>query len=242
MDEQEKARLVGLSERTLTNYFIKPMNTTAIKDKLQFRIVNGQKNASTGAVTNGLDSLGVALATGHYDVGGVTFNSSKDLTTLDIHRHNPRFLHSAGYKSAHVVLDDMTAEEVAAGGVNPYKNGNFDTNCLVKMESMDDELSIRYIKESLRLNPRYVSQVTIISDDEAMFDGQMSMAYLSPYHHENTRDIDLTEHYSVNQYRDTKITIPFQPGEMQWNDNLLWILKGIPAGATVTVFVEFYDE
>lgn len=222
MDREEKQRLVALSELTITNYFNKTMSLqNAIKDKLQFRIKND--GVEFGAT--------VALATGNLPVQGVQVDASENPI---VHHHNCASLLQAGY-DVNAILDDMTEVEKSSGMSNAMGSGN------ILVMPVNSDLPIAHAKEYLKHNPRFIKSITLICDDEAMFDGSMSLATLSPFHRENTREVELTKYFSVNQYRSTKIVIDMAENELQWNDNLLWTLNGIPNNATVTVFVEFYD-
>ena len=208
--------------------------SNAVSDKLHFNIIN--KALGVPAT--------VALFSGNIDtMGAEVVVDSNDVATVEVHRHNIEKLIKAGY-AVHAILDDMTAGEVADGGVAIDTNGN-----KVLMQTVNQNLSLRHMKEYLAKNPRWVKSLTLICDNQAMFESSMSLATLSPFHKENEREINLSQYFSVNQFQGNKIVIPFPYNSeegLQLNDNLLWTINGIPSAASaevptsLTVIIDLY--
>lgn len=185
-------------------------------DKLQIRILNKSTDKS----------LTVALAAGGIPTEGIAGS--------ELHHHNTDRIGPAYGVSA--VLDDMTTDERAAGGFQ------FDAAATdrVLFETVDKNLSIRHALEYLKNNPRYIRAITLRTNNKSLYDGAISICSISPFHTESERSFNLNDYYSVNQYQDDKIIIPFAADQLQWNDLLFMSLQGIPSESEVTVIVEFY--
>lgn len=213
----DRRALLRRAEKELTNYFTGKNNTTMnFNDKLQVRILNKSTDKS----------LTVALAAGGIPVTGISGN--------ELHHHNTDRIGDAYGVSA--VLDDMTEAERTAGGIQ------FDAAAtdLALFETVDKNLSIRHAISYLERNPRYIRAITLRTNNKALYDGAISICSINPFHTEAERSFNLNDYYSVNQYQDDKIIIPFAADQLQWNDLLFMSLQGIPNGSEVTVIVEFY--
>lgn len=214
-----KRALLRRAEKELTNYFTGKNNTTMnFNDKLQIRILNKSTDKS----------LTVALAAGGIPVSGI------DPNTGEFHHHITDRIGDAYGVSA--VLDDMTETERADGGIK------FDSAATDRaiFETVDKNLSIRHAISYLERNPRYIRAITLRTNNKALYDGAISICSINPFHTEAERSFNLNDYYSVNQYQDDKIIIPFAADQLQWNDLLFMSLQGIPNGSEVTVIVEFY--
>ena len=239
MDEIEKLRIVGQSERVLTNYFTGNMKN--ILDKLQFVIKCGYLAAATeGNKAAGMNAMSVALMTGHYDMDGLDASN-------ELHHHDMKQLIKAVFSGINAVLDDMTAAEVTAKGITPYVDGAKSENKeFIIIKPVNADLPLRPALRYLRHNPRYIKSITITTNNAGVFDGSFSLGDMSPFHRTATREVDLTQYKSVNQYANDKIVINYGPQEFQLNEDVLWTLNGIPvtsdAVTEITMSIEFYDE
>lgn len=222
MDETEKRRLVAQSERVLTNYFNKNMDKlkNAVSDSMSFNIVN--KKTTTAAV---------ALACGGIPTEGIYMNDDVPVP----HNHDTTFLAQRGYQ-VDAILDDVSDAET--------------TTATVKIGNLMGQKSLRQQLRSLVNAPRYIKCITMTSDDTNMFyDGKVSLGTEDPFNQAVMRTLNLNDYFSVNQQATNKIVVPFNYGELQWNENLLMILFAIPGdsssdstGTHVGITVDFYPE
>lgn len=226
-DQERNVLLYSQAKEVLTNYFTgkitKTMKTRNISDKFMFSIQNGTAGSTSNAVR-------VALAAGNVDTVGFDIaKSSGEVTGITMHHHNPAALNNEGY---HVdcILDDAA--------VTVSVNSESRT---VTMATVDGSKTIRHALADLSRNFRCVKQITIAASSTRAYMTSMSIASLSPFHKENERDIDLQSFYKTTQYQNDKIEIPFQQGELQWNDSLFLALN-VPGGVTEQITIEFYDE
>lgn len=222
-----KRALLGRAEKELTNYFTgKTEITMNFNDKLQVKLIN----------TSTTKSASVALAAGGAPVLGAVKGNGD---AIRIHHHETEALNRLGF-AVDAILDDLTPEEEAAGGVL------FGTTERLFMESVDANLSVAHALEYLKNNPRYIRSITIQTNNKAIFTSAIEVCTVSPFHREAARSFNLNDYYSVNQYQDDKIVIPFTAEQLQWNDMLYLAINSIPAadggstGSAVTLIVEFY--
>lgn len=202
---------------------------SSVGDRLIFSLTNNTEKPIT-----------VALATAHLPVVGIIERLNENgVTEHYLHHHSTDKLASLGYAGVTAILDDLTPAE--GDGYNVPTGGT------VQMLSTDPDVSIAAAIAYLKENPRYVKSVTITTNNSGFFDsGAMSFATLNPFHRENARDVNVSRYFSVNQYQQGKIVIDYAAGELQWNDNLFWAIKGIPAidkgqACTLSFIIEFYD-
>ena len=239
MDEVRKRRIAAKAEKELTNYFNKKTNETmntlknAMTDRINVSIVN---TAATPA--------DVALNCGTIPTEGVHYLAGSGegaVPVLTFHKHDLSMIHKIMGNSVDAIVDDMNDAEYAAASV--------------KIACSDKSMSLRQQLEYLRQNARYIKEIVIQSNDRQIFDlGKITVGSVDPFGTSRTRDLELKDFLSVNQYDSSKVSIPFAFGEeagLQWNADLLMVLRGIPAasqngGSTVntnvSVSILFYGE
>ncbi len=121
-----------------------------------------------------------------------------------------------------------------------FPAGSEDSQTLV-MAPADNTKSIEAFKRYFRTNAHFVKNITIVADDADAFNTTMNFCNkMYPYKRSAINEIDLSKFYTVNQYSQRKIEIPFAEGEMEISDQL-WLDINVPAGKTFKITIELYD-
>lgn len=238
--DPEKAQIMRRANKVLTNYFSKEMALkNAIADRLNFSIKNGMERSAC-----------VALACGHLPVTGI---AAKD-GNYYIHHHDTSRLTKLGFPGIDAIMDDATPAE---GDGFVVKNLSGEEEGKIKVMATDSSQSLEAVKSYLSRSWRWIKSITINTNDAGLFEsGVLSFGSYSPFHRETPRDVNISRYFSVNQYQTGKIVIDYAQGEVQWNDDLLFFLSGIPGAsvsrdgegnslitpATVNIIIEFYNE
>jgi len=118
--------------------------------------------------------------------------------------------------------------------------GTVDGQKLV-MVPADSTKSIEAFKRYFRTNAHFVKNITVVATSADGFNSVMNFCNkMYPYKRSSLSEIDLSKFYTVNQYSQTKIEIPFAEGEMEFSDQL-WLDINVPAGETYKLTIELYD-
>ena len=118
--------------------------------------------------------------------------------------------------------------------------GTVDGQKLV-MVPADNTKSIEAFKRYFRTNAHFVKNITIVANNADGFNSTMNFCNkMYPYKRSAINEIDMSKFYTVNQYSQRKIEIPFAEGEMEFSDQL-WLDINVPAGETYKTTIELYD-
>jgi hypothetical protein len=200
---------------TLTNNFLGEMSTTqnvgiAIQNKYRANIKN---NAAQAVI--------IALFAGHYPVIGLdkTVNAAGALTDVSLHYHDTGELTKGG-TFVNAILDDAT---VPAPG---------DTT--IVMSAADPTFTIRAFREYIRLNPMYLTSMTIHADNVDAYGGNLKLQKTNPFNRPSEIPVELDKFFEVSQFQDGKINIDFTGSEVEFSDDVL-VLFVVPANSNVGV-------
>ena len=111
----------------------------------------------------------------------------------------------------------------------------------IVMAPADNTKSIEAFKRYFRTNAHFVKNITIVANSADGFNSTINFCNkMYPYKKSAINEIDMSKFYTVNQYSQRKIEIPFAEGEMEISDQL-WLDINIPAGETFKITIELYD-
>ena len=114
-------------------------------------------------------------------------------------------------------------------------------NQKIVMAPADSTKSIEAFKRYFKTNAHFVKNITIVANNADGFNSTMNFCNkMYPFKRSSINEIDLSKFYTVNQYSQRKIEIPFAEGEMEISDQL-WLDINIPAGEVYKITIELYD-
>ena len=216
----DKQQIINRSKKVLTNKFTGNMEVlnNVTTPRFSFSIANLDSS----------ESKCVALFCGILDTTEQIINAQLQAngSYADVKAAINTMLAAAGYP-----VDAVLAS---------FPSGSEDNQQIV-MTPADSTKSIEAFKRYFKTNAHFVKNITIVANSADGFNSTMNFCNkMYPYKRSAINEIDMSKFYTVNQYSQRKIEIPFAEGEMEFSDQL-WLDINVPAGETYKITIELYD-
>jgi len=182
---------------------------------------------------NGLtDSVAIALVPANYDTKRLTAETTQSgsafTTKVQLHYDNIDALNAAGF----------TVGAVLADGKSQYTATN---GTVVNMicSSNDPQRTIKEFLDYIKFNPQRLKHIDIISSDNSMFQGNLSVTFCNPFYKNRVQTVQMTTFYSRFQYATDRIGIDFADNSLEFSDLLLFTCV-VPKQSEVQFIMTFY--
>lgn len=174
--------------------------------------------------SNNASNVAIALVPANYDTERLVIDDGAIIKTYD----NIDKLRAAGY----------TVGAVLADGIADYTSTD-GTKVDMECASIDPQRTIKEFLDYIKFNPQRLKHLDIITDDNNMFQGVLSVTFCNPFFKNKVQTVQMTTFYSRFQYATDRIGIDFADNSLEFSD-LLLLTCVIPAGATVQFIETFY--
>lgn len=143
-----------------------------------------------------------------------------------LHYHNKQALIDSGIVVDAIVDDGIWDLDNGEGAVTIYGN--------------EPTKKIRDFLEYIKFYTPTLSLITIHSANVAAYRGSLRLQQPNPYYDSQRMPVDLNRYFSVMQYHDNKIDIPFSGVDLKLTPDLLFIMP-VPANSIVSIDFVFSD-
>ena len=177
-------------------------------------------------VTNGVASnVNMALVPANFDTERYVIDDGAVIKTYD----NIDALNKAGFMVGAVLAD----------GHAGYTSGLTKTVVDMTCTPTDPSRTIKQLLDYIKFNPQRLKHVDIITSNNNMFNGNLSVTFCNPFYKNRVQEVQMTTFYSRFQYATDRIGIDFEDNSLEFSD-LLLLTATIPSSATVQFIMKFY--
>ena len=169
-------------------------------------------------------NVAIALVPANFDTERFVIDDGAVIRTFD----NVDALRAAGY----------TVGAVLADGTANYESAD-KTSVNMTCTANDPQRTIKQFLDYIKFNPQRLKHLDIITDNSAMFQGNLSVTFCNPFYKNRVQTVQMTTFYSRFQYATDRIGIDFADNSLEFSDLLLFTCV-IPGGATVQFIETFY--
>ncbi len=228
-----QANLMSRAKRNLSNR-ADGATETIVLENTDPNVEQGLGKTFGVTVQNGgSSSTTLAIVPANYDTERLIAHSKSsdtgDITTTVTKRYdNIDALRAAGF-TVGAVLADGAAEYTSSDG----------TAVNMTCASNDPQRTIKELLDYVKFNPQRLKHIDIITTDNTMFQGNLSVTFCNPFFKNRVQTVQMTTFYSRFQYADDRIGIDFADNSLEFSDLLLFTTV-IPAKATVQFIMTFY--
>lgn len=196
----------------------------------QIVIVNADPNVAQGldktfgfsVTNNAAANLAMAIVPANFDTERLVIDDGAVIKTYD----NITALNDAGYNVGAVLADGETDATINGKKID------------VENAATDPTKTIKQFLDYIKFNPQQLKHMDLISSNENMWVGTLSITFCNPFFKNAQQDVQLNTFFSRFQYQGNRLGIDFSKTPLEFSDLLLLICT-IPASSTVQFILTF---